>query len=1627
MKYFIFYLLCFSFYFTFSQVPTVVPLEIQAQFNGQFDYVVIGNSHNEFDNWQNPPPPCQMLTQSSAQLNLNANQTIVSAYLYWSGIGDGTLNPAIQLNGIDIQGDVVNVVDPQQFGIGLYFGSFADVSDLVIQQGLGTYQFSGLDLNEPSLLSIYCSTAEYYSGWSLMVVYEDNSLPTQQINIYEGLASVYGNLSEPSSEASITVTNLNVVDTQNARIGYLAWNGSPNLFFNESISFKGTLLSNTPINPIDNPFNGTNSYTGASDLWNMDLDVFDISNFITLGDSQANLTFTSTFTRFIQNVVTVIRSELPDAQVELVNFNGVSDCDERDFTIETVVSNPESSDVLPSNTPISFFVLDTNGDEVFLDTFFTQNDIPINGSETQFLDMSIPTGIPNDTKLIVKVNTLADGTNPVNENNILNNFFEQQLNLLSSPLPIAVEDLSQCANLSEALFNLEEAFIDIPNPTETYSFYLNLLDAQNDINPINNPENYNPTALIETIFIRQSNANCFITTQFNLETLVPPQITPPTNFELCDLSSTQTGFASFDLNSKINEITGGNPDYEVNFFLTQAEAEDLTITTGLASPYINETAFSQILFVRITDTNNNCVSFTELELQVNLQPVIADALNIPVLVLCDDDDNGEEPFDLTLNNSTILNGLDPSEHQIQFYTSQIDAENEVNAIPNPTAFSSVGQTVFVRVTETTTACFALTSYDLEVNPIPDLQDVPSIVFCDTNNDGFASFDLTFAENSILPDITGFSFQYFESLNDAQNAINPISDPENFANTQSPIQSIFVLVNDADTGCQNIQSFDIEVLENPFINTPSILTECDSSVDQIGFAEFDLDSKIPEITGNNPDYEVIFFLTQAEAEDLAILDGIASPYTNVIPFSQNLFIRVTDVNNGCVSFTELELQVNLLPVIAIPENIPSLEVCDDEISGEGDFDLTDNSIAILNGLDPSEHQIQFYTSQSDAENDLNEINNPDSFSSAEQTIFVRVTETSTGCFSITSFNVVVNPIPSLQAVPTNAICNTDNDGFAEFFLPLAEDTILADTTGFSFKYFETLTDAENNTNAIDNPETYTNIQTPTQTIFVLATDDNTGCKNIQSFNIEVLENPVINNPTILTECDSSVDQAGFASFDLDSKISEITGDNPNYEVNFFLTQAEAEDLAILDGIASPYTNETEFSQIIFVRVTDLTNNCVSFTTLELEVNSDADFFDETLLTNLSVCDEDNTAFFDLTQIENVIFENENSDDFTVNYYTSLADAQNNANIIFEPDNFQNTELPQSIWTRVSNFDDSDNCFEIASFDLGINFLPVASQPENLVLCDVDNDDIETFDLSQQNDDILNGLSNTENSISYHKTLAVAENNLNPVELNYTNENNPQTIYVRLENNDETDCFSITSFEIEVLETPVIDIEDEVILCRDEPLIVSIEDSYDEYLWSNGVTSSTITITEPGNYEVTAFINHSELSCESTKSFEVLPSDQATITDITTVDWSQNNNSITILIEGSGEYEYSIDGINYQDSNVFNNLTDYEYLVTIRDKNGCGETLRRVYLLDYPQFFTPNGDGINDQWQIINSVQEIFTKIYIFDRYGKLVANINPTSSGWDGTFNGNALPSSDYWFRVEREDGRVFTGHFTLKR
>ncbi len=207
-----------------------------------------------------------------------------------------------------------------------------------------------------------------------------------------------------------------------------------------------------------------------------------------------------------------------------------------------------------------------------------------------------------------------------------------------------------------------------------------------------------------------------------------------------------------------------------------------------------------------------------------------------------------------------------------------------------------------------------------------------------------------------------------------------------------------------------------------------------------------------------------------------------------------------------------------------------------------------------------------------------------------------------------------------------------------------------------------------------------------------------------------------------------------------------------------------------------------------------------------------------------------------------------------------------------------------------------------------------------------------------------------------------------------------------------------------------------------------------------TSPTTTLPGEGEYRVEIYnILEDPLDpditfeCASFQIFTVTQSEPPKI-DRTDVQLGAGVISIEVFASGLGDYEYALGELGpYQDSNRFTNLPIDNYRVFVRDKNGCGLADALVepdLTLDgFPKFFTPNGDGINDTWQFIPPPSGLnpIRQLHIFDRYGKLLAQIDPRSQGWNGTFNGRPLPASDYWFRAVNDNNQVLQGHFSLKR
>ncbi|WP_333808299.1 T9SS type B sorting domain-containing protein [Flavobacterium sp.] len=341
----------------------------------------------------------------------------------------------------------------------------------------------------------------------------------------------------------------------------------------------------------------------------------------------------------------------------------------------------------------------------------------------------------------------------------------------------------------------------------------------------------------------------------------------------------------------------------------------------------------------------------------------------------------------------------------------------------------------------------------------------------------------------------------------------------------------------------------------------------------------------------------------------------------------------------------------------------------------------------------------------------------------------------------------------------------------------------------------------------------------------------------------------------------------------------------------------------------------------------------------------------------------------------------------------------------------------------------SCYSLSQMvTISSYFIPLPNvQNYSTLICDNGNNGNELVNLSLYESNFISNPAN--HSFYYYNSQNGAENQISSEQiLNFTSFNLNQInkiIYVVVKDNNG--CANICSLDLTLIPTPIISLNQINYLCENFTVTLTESGYFDSYLWSTGETTPSITVAQPGNYSLTVTEIHGTVVCSTTKTVSVILSNPATIGLFNTVDWTEQNNIITVNVTGLGDYEYSLNGIEYQDSNVFTNLANGEYEIFVRDKHGCGISTDNIYLLMYPRYFTPNSDGNNDFWKIKFSENEPNLTITIFDRHGKFITKFGPDDLGWDGTHQGKSLPSTDYWFVVKRENGKEYRGHFTLKR
>ena len=990
----------------------------------------------------------------------------------------------------------------------------------------------------------------------------------------------------------------------------------------------------------------------------------------------------------------------------------------------------------------------------------------------------------------------------------------------------------------------------------------------------------------------------------------------------------------------------------------------------------------------------------------------------------------------------------------------------------------VTTTYYIDVTTNGVVCSS--SYTHVVNPLPIPSPVDDIELCDeidandpdsTSTDGISySFNLesqtsTIVNEQVDRDGNPLTVTYHFSLDDAKSGDNALVSP--YTNILDPNgnlydpQTIYVRLLNTATGCYDATStFNIIVNPTPESNNVTVDEVCDdteSGSDIDGSSKFDLTLLNDEILGAaqvaTGGFEVTYHLTQEEASDpITYPNGLADPTAhyntpdtsfdpaNPTVQTEEIFVRVTDTNASTVCFradTSFTLTVNPLPVILNP--IWKVEQCDNPL-----FDLTDYDEKLSTYFDSETFT---YFNEAGEEISLDKAKNYTSTSTSvdPEIIDVIFAKNVGGCSRAGQIELKVSysQVPSdfaqtFIAANQNDLFKSESDtdltgqiqdGKEEFNSSIFDNIITQlkvqaplafDIPGINFEFYGSQRDATLRNNKIDINLAYTNeTETPDLATGELVSNynvinnrweqeiwvyiENTNLSIIQSScvglehvtTLYVEKRPVIYDIADQLLCDNETTLDMYSVFDTSKLQGLILGNTT-------------------DSTTLPFQDPSTFT--IEYSYVDENGDTISSATLPNSMNLSNQKIDIKLTNTTGISQP---------------FESTGSIDFKV-FQT--------------PTPFSGIKIEECDDPESGSDDDGKSSFDIdlTEFKNSLFIDPFNTSSSAIQ----DHNDFEfSFSLFDNNDNLITGPTNTiDSTIIAEDGYYIISEIINPSSANLG-----------------LACETSVRVDFIVNPLPSFDIDDETIVCinplPDNPIEVGTfnwnganDPAIYNYSWSrvdlNGLddtsfneTTETIKVDKGGVY--TVIVEDTVTFCTRSKSITVTESEMATISleDITVEDLKNDDtNTVTIntLNLGIGDYEFSLDEPfgPYQDEPVFESVKPGIHTIYIRDKNsyytydyGCGIAQIDISVIGYRKYFTPNGDGINETWKIlgIRSDFNANSNVYIFDRFGKLIKELDPLTDGWDGTYLGKPMPATDYWFRTYLEDGREFKGHFSLIR
>ena len=929
---------------------------------------------------------------------------------------------------------------------------------------------------------------------------------------------------------------------------------------------------------------------------------------------------------------------------------------------------------------------------------------------------------------------------------------------------------------------------DIQNPLANYSWFLNGNVIPGEINPILTAVTSGEYQV--QISIPLNNDDCIIQDVITITLNSEQTAAPLSNYEVCDDLSND-GIETFDLSTKDAEALASVPasNYNITYHLTSNDAQN--DTNPILTP-IQNTSNPQPIFVRIEDIDSGCLAFTSFNLIVNSLPDIVSPGNVQ---LCDDDvADGSTTMDLNDLDSGITQG--DTNLAVTYHYTQADANDGINPIPQPYVNTNPNETIFIRVINSTTGCVSNTSFTLEILERPDVdpQSIRDISACEDDGDGFASFDFTETLNDLLASLSDVTITFHLSSEDAENGVNPIGDITNFENTVAETQTIFIRIEDDTTGCYTVVTLNlyanILVSETDFTEA----TVCDDETAD-GIAEFDLVSVASNMVNNIDNVTVTFYETQADLDaEINPIDQTTAYQVTSSPHT--IFVKLEIPN--CERDGEITLVINP-PVVLTP--IATIDYCDTDDDGFTSIELAELDATVLNGM--TDVSNRYFLTETDAINDENGLAAFYTNTTNPQTIYVRVEHDTTGCFDTMPIDINVVPAPTVTQPNTIIICDDDQDSFSIIDLDALIPEIVPNTTDLNISFHNTADDADQDTNAITTPSSY---NSTSETIHARVESTITTCYAIVEISVIVNTQPLFPNITPFQQCETDGNQT--AEFLFSEKDIEILNGQTGKDVLYFESQTDAENRTNSIDKNTIYTN-TSSPQTIYVRVENITDqSCFGVASFELEIGSIPLYNPPT---NFIVCDDisnDGVHTFDFNEKIAEISQG-SPESLEVTFHSSFDDANNEINAL--PLSYTNIENPQQIYARIEN---GTYCHAVAEFGLNVVQIPMVNLPSALETCDDDYDGFSTFDLTVAEFEILD-VRDDDIVVTYFESEVDLENDTNQISTpeNYTNIENPQTVYVKVLNV-LSECYAALALELIVHLPPAVNDIPEIYICDND---------------------------------------------------------------------------------------------------------------------------------------------------------------------------------------------------------------------